>query len=153
MCLQFSGGLSEAYLRGIVDVLPFADMCLRPIVEALGKKNSFSCFSCRPTGFFVEFTDRNQTTALTLMNKNRFCCLWQTSGKFLHPSRARLFSRLCFIESIDHSFSLVPSLFLLASLSCLTLLLIIEYIHSHTHTQKQTSKTHWKYTPTQATSC
>lgn len=67
-------------------------------------------------------------------------------GDIFAPIAGWLFSPLCFIESIDHCFNLMPFPFLLASLSCLTLLLIID-----THTDTQTIQTHCKYTPTQAT--
>lgn len=69
-------------------------------------------------------------------------------GTLFSPIGVWLLSCLCFIESIDHRFSLVSSLFPLASVSCLTLLLIIDtctdrLTDGQTHKpQKQTESRH-----------
>lgn len=65
-------------------------------------------------------------------------------GTLFSPIGVWLLSCLCFIESIDHCFSPVSSLFPLASVTCLTLLLIID-THRLTDThkpQKQTESRH-----------
>lgn len=111
---------------------------VRSNVEALRKKNKTkqNSFSCCPAEFFVEFTDRNQTRALRVVHEQKQILLSPADLREIvfAPIAGWLYSRLCFIESIDHSFSLVPSLFLLASLSCLTLLSI-----KHTHTDRSTN--------------
>lgn len=84
------------------------------------------------TGSLVEIAvlyEQNQISAVCRRHQ----------GTLFSPIGVWLLSCLCFIESIDHRFSRVSSLFPLASVTCLTLLLIIDTHtqtdrHTHTHT-------------------
>lgn len=100
------------------------------------KNKNKTKLSCCPAEFFVEFTERNQTRALGVVHEQKQILLSPADLREIvfAPIAGWLYSRLCFIESIDHSFSLVPSLSLLAPLSCLTLL-----SNKHTHTDRSTN--------------
>lgn len=91
-------------------------------VQCRSPKKKKKTFFCCPAEFFVEFTGRNQTRALRVVHEQKQILLSPADLREIvfAPIAGWLYSRLCFIESIDHCFSLVPSLFLLASLSCLT---------------------------------
>lgn len=157
MCFQFSNNLkfrelvyvmrlnyflTDVYLRGHNGCW-YSHYLWGPVYRPWGNEKILLCVAVHVTCLVSLQVEIRQQPSEFIINKWILLSLADL-GEIFAPIAGWLFSRLCFIESIDHCFNLMPFLFPLVSWSCLTLLLVIDahkHIHLDTHSHTDLMKT------------